>query len=81
MEIYTNAPATLDYAGTTQVGDFGFGLLRVVSVCGPGVTATAQLHRYTSRGFFATVHRKNAIAFLALEGRLENPTLSDLRVW
>ena len=80
MEIYTNAPSELDYPGTKQVGDFGLGLLRIVSVNEAETTTTAQMRRYKAGGFFASVHRENAIAFLTLEGALEHPTLSDLRI-
>jgi len=77
LEVYTNAPSLLDYADSKVVGDFGGGLIRVVSVSGDRSSATAQTQRYRQCGFFATMHRANAIAFLTLEGRLENPTVSD----
>ena len=78
LEIYTNAPSLLDYKGTKEVGDLGIGPLRVVSVDEEGTSAAAQQQRYRDCGFFATVHRDNAIAYLTLEGRLENPTDSDM---
>ena len=80
MEIYTNAPSSLDYPGCKVVGDFGLGLLRVVSVSGARVTAKAQLTRYLERGFFSSLFRDDAIEFVTKQGDFEHPSISDFRM-
>ena len=80
MEVYTNAPSSLDYPGCKVVGDFGLGLLRVVSVSGARVTAKAQLTRYSECGFFASFFRNDAIEFATKQGGFEHPSISDFRM-
>ena len=80
MEVYTNAPCGLDYPDCKVVGDFGQGLLRVVSVGGARVTAKAQLARYLECGFFASLFRDDAIEFVTKQGDFEHPSISDFRM-
>lgn len=80
MEVYTNAPSGLDYPGCKVVGDFGLGLLRVVSVSGARTTAKAQLKRYLECGFFASLYRNDAIQFVTQQGDFEHPSISDFRM-
>lgn len=80
LEIFTNAPSALDCPGSKVVGDFGLGLLRVVSVSGLRVTAKEQIRRYEECGFFATLFRNDAIAFLAERGGYEYPSVSDFHM-
>ena len=80
MEIYTNAPSGLDYPGCIVFGDFGLGLVRVVSVSGSQSTAKAQLTRYKECGFFASLYRNDAIAFMTQQGGFEEPSVSDFRL-
>lgn len=63
MEIFTNAPSALDSAGSRQVGELEH--LRIVSIGGNLTGALDQLMRYRNRGFFASVHRSDALGFVA----------------
>jgi hypothetical protein len=63
VEIFTNAPSSLDYEGSEHFGQMG--MLRIVSVGGTRKMAEAQLRRYKERGFFATTRRIDASAFVS----------------
>ena len=80
MEIYTNAPSGLDYPGCKEFGDFGIGLVRVVSISGAQSTAMAQIRRYTECGFFASLYRNDAIAFMTQQGGFDDLSVSDCRL-
>ena len=76
MEIFTNAPSGLDYPGSKEVGELG--MLRIVSVSGTQTMAEAQRLRYMDRGFFAAVHRNEAVAFVTQKETLERPSGADI---
>ena len=72
MEIFTNAPKGLDYADSEDIGMLGD--LRMVSVRGTQTMAQAQLRRYTEGGFFASLHRSDALAFVSQKETVERPS-------
>lgn len=69
VDIYTNAPPQYDAPGSQESGKLGS--LRVVAVDGATINALFQLSGYKDRGFFATVHRSDALAFVADKETLE----------
>lgn len=62
VEIFTNAPSEMDLVGTAQVGEVGD--LRIVSLYGTRVSAETQILRYRTRGYFATLRRRDAVEFV-----------------
>jgi len=69
MEIFTSAPRGLDFPDSREVGELGG--LRIVSVGGKLTAALDQLNRYRDQGFFASVHRSDALEFVVEKGTLE----------
>lgn len=63
LEIFTSAPIELDSPESRETGELGS--LRIVSVGGNLTAALDQLMRYRDRGFFASVHRSDAMEFAA----------------
>ena len=76
MEIFTNAPSGLDYADSEDLGTLG--ALRMVSVRGTQTKAQTQLRRYTEGGYFASLHRIDALAFVTQNETMERPSGSDI---
>jgi hypothetical protein len=72
VEIFTNAPSGLDHADSEDIGTLGE--LRMVSVRGAQATAQTQIRRYTEGGFFASLHRSDALAFVTQNETLERPS-------
>jgi hypothetical protein len=69
LQIFTNAPQSLDFYGTLKFGELGS--LRIVSIEGDNLIAEAQVLRYRDRGFFATQQRLEAVKFVTAEQTLE----------
>ena len=72
VEIFTNAPSGFDYADSEDIGTLGD--LRMVSVRGTQTMAKTQLRRYKEGGFFASLHRSDALAFVSLNETMERPS-------